>query len=1100
MSADTALSSAQQRLWFLWQLRPDGNEYNVPRATRLRGALDSDALRRALDLLVARHDALRATFPTVAGAPVLRIAAEAEVPLPLTDLSALPTAERDAALDEAVTRAALAPFDLAHGPVLRAELIRLAEDDHALVLTFHHIAVDGWSMGIIDRDLAALYAATVAGDDAPSAAPARSYRDCVAAEQRLLAGPRRHEALDHWRTELAGAPLELALPTDRPHPTAPSFAGDSRGFPVPPELAERLDAVAVRHRVTRFIALLSGYAALLSRMTSTPDLVIGVPVSGRTEMEVEGTVGLFVNMMPVRIRCTADTTFGALLHQVRDTVLAGHEYQDLPFQLLVEEVQPDRSTARHPLFQTVVTYEDLPTEGTALPGLDASPLPIPTRTAKYELALHLAGNRQRTEAWVGYQTDVFDDRSAELIGDRYLRLLSAALDDPDTPVAQLPVLGSEEERLLLTDWAGAPERAAPCPARERVDQLVERQARAHPDAVAVRSDEGALSYAALDRAADRIAAGLRAAGAGPGTVVATCLPRGADLVTAQLGVLKSGAAYLSLDPAHPAPRLTALLAEARPLLTLTGPEHRAGLEYGRVETLHSLRDAGDAPDAPDVPDAPDGPPAASAGPDDLAYVMYTSGSTGRPKGVLVEHHALANLVAWHRAEFGIGPGDRCTLVAAPGFDASVWETWSALTAGATVEVPSAETVLSPSELRSWLIERGITSAFLPTPLLERMLQEPWPAASALRSVLTGGDRLHGTGRNPLPFRLVNNYGPTENTVVATSGTVPADGGERDTLPGIGRPVTGTEAYVLDAELRPVPVGVPGELYLGGEGLARGYLGQPALTADRFVPHPFSRTPGARLYRTGDLVRWRTDAGLDFLGRNDHQVKIRGIRVEPGEIENVLRAHPGVHDAVVAAGSPDGTAEPELTAYLVPADASGAPDLAALLDHTTRRLPRHMHPRRYLLLPSVPLTANGKVDRTALAGAARELAPPPAAAHRRARTPLERLISDVWALTLGHDSFGTDDNFFDAGGHSLLLASVRDRLTAELGTPVRIADLYAYPTIATLARQLSGSPGSTAEERPAGRTGGDGVAERRRRGAARLTAMRARTSHGRAERQ
>jgi len=298
----------------------------------------------------------------------------------------------------------------------------------------------------------------------------------------------------------------------------------------------------------------------------------------------------------------------------------------------------------------------------------------------------------------------------------------------------------------------------------------------------------------------------------------------------------------------------------------------------------------------------------------------------------------------------------------------------------------------------------------------------------------------------------------------------------------------------------VPVGVPGELYLGGEGLARGYLGQPALTADRFVPHPFSRTPGARLYRTGDLVRWRTDAGLDFLGRNDHQVKIRGIRVEPGEIENVLRAHPGVHDAVVAAGSPDGTAEPELTACLEPADASGAPDLASLLDNTTRRLPRHMHPRRYLLLPSVPLTANGKVDRTALAGAARELAPPPAAAHRRARTPLERLISDVWALTLGHDSFGTDDNFFDAGGHSLLLASVRDRLTAELGTPVRIADLYAYPTIATLARQLSGAPGSTAEERPAGRTGGDGVAERRRRGAARLTAMRARTSHGRAERQ
>ncbi|MGV4926433.1 amino acid adenylation domain-containing protein [Streptomyces sp. BHT-5-2] len=1095
MSADTCLSSAQQRLWFVWQLRPDGNEYNVPRATRLRGALDVGALRRAIDRLVARHDALRASFPTVAGAPVLRIAAEMSVPLPLTDLSALPTAEREAALGEAVARAALAPFDLESGPVLRTELIRLAPDDHALVLTFHHIAVDGWSMGIIDRELSALYAAMVADGDDPLPAPGRSYRDCVAAERRLLEGPRRHEALDHWRAELAGAPLELALPTDRPHPAAPSFAGDSRAFPFSPELAEHVDAVAARYRVTRFITLLSGYAALLSRMTSAPDLVIGVPVSGRTEMEVEGTVGLFVNMLPLHVRCTADTTFGTLLHQVRDTFLAGHEYQDLPFQLLVEEVQPDRSTARHPLFQTVVTYEDLPGEGTALPGLDTSPLPVPTRTAKYELALHLAGNRQRTEAWVGYQTDVFDGRSAELIGERYLRLLSAALAAPDTPVSRLPVLGSEEERMLLTDWAGAPERAARPPVRERVDRLVERQARAHPDAVAVRSDEGTLTYAELDRAADLIAAGLRAAGAGPGTLVATCLPRGADLVTTQLGVLKSGAAYVSLDPAHPASRLTAILAEARPLLALTDPEHRAALECERVETLNSLRSGEDSADSADDP------PVAPAGLDDLAYVMYTSGSTGRPKGVLVEHRALANLVTWHRAEFGIGPGDRGTLIAAPGFDASVWETWSALTAGATLEVPAAETVLSPPELRSWLTERRITSAFLPTPLLERMTQDPWPAGSVLRSVLTGGDRLRGTGRHPLPFRLVNNYGPTESTVVATSGTVPADGGERDTLPGIGRPIAGAEVYVLDAELRPVPVGVPGELYLGGATLARGYLGQPALTADRFVPHPYSRVPGARLYRTGDLVRWRTDAGLDFLGRNDHQVKIRGIRVEPGEIENVLRAHPDVRDAVVTVVSPDGTAEPELAAYLVPVDASGTPDLAALHDHTTRHLPRHMHPRRYLLLPSVPLTANGKVDRTALAGAARELAPPSAAAHRRARTPLERLISDVWARALGHESFGTDDNFFDAGGHSLLLASVRDRLAAELGTPVRIADLYAYPTIATLARQLSGAPGSTAGDRPAGRTGGvDGGAERRRRGAARLTAMRARTSYGRAERQ
>ncbi|MFI7102518.1 amino acid adenylation domain-containing protein [Streptomyces sp. NPDC050161] len=1077
--AVSPLSSAQQRLWFLWQLRPDGNEYNVPRATRLRGPLDTDALQRAIDRLVARHDALRATFPTVDGTPVQRIAPKTAVPLRLTDLAGSPEATRETELAAAVHRAALAPFDLAEGPVFRADLIRLADDDHALVLTFHHIVVDGWSMGIIDQELSLQYEALRTGGPDPLPEPAHSYREYVAAERRLLAGPRRREALDHWRAELAGAPLRLPLPTDRPHPPTQCFDGDSHPVTFPPQLGAQLDTVASRYRVTRFITLLGAYAVLLSRMSAAPDLVIGVPVSGRTTLEVEGTVGLFVNMLPLRIRCAPDATFATLLHQVRDAFLAGHEYQDLPFQLLVEEVQPDRSTARHPLFQTVVTYEDLPAPGAALlPGLECSPLPLPTTTAKYELALHLAGNRQGTEGWVGYQTGLFDGRTAGLIGDRYTRLLSAALAAPDTPVGDLPVLGVDEEQ-ALHDWSGTSGRPA-VPEPERIDRLFARRAHDRPDAPAVRTGEGSLTYAALDRAADRLAAGLRAAGAGPGTLVATCLPRGADLVTAQLGVLKSGAAYVSLDPAHPASRLNAIIAEARPLLVVTGQEPAAGLAADRVHTVGALQDLGDR--------EADGKPGTvpDAGPDDLAYVMYTSGSTGTPKGVMVEHHALANLVAWHRTAFGLEPGDRSTLIAAPGFDASVWEIWSALTAGACLEVPDAETVLSPSELRAWLTERQVTTAFLPTPLLERMTATPWPAGSVLRSVLTGGDRLHGTGGHPLPFRLVNNYGPTENTVVATSGEVTAQDAADQALPGIGRPIAGTEAYVLDAELRQVPVGVPGELYLGGAGLARGYLGQPTLTADRFVPHPYATSPGARLYRTGDLVRWRADGSLDFLGRNDHQVKVRGIRIEPGEIENVLRAHPGIREAVVVATG-DGGAGTELAAYLVPADGS-TPDLAGLHDHTARHLPRHMHPRRYLLLTSVPLTANGKVDRTALPADAPEIAAPPEAARRSAKAPLERLISGVWAQALGHDSFGTDDNFFDVGGHSLLLASVRDRLAGELGTPVRIADLYAYPTIATLARQLTGAEGHTP-----GRTGvDDGAVERRRRGAARLTAMRTRT--------
>ncbi|MFE7117386.1 amino acid adenylation domain-containing protein, partial [Streptomyces sp. NPDC057654] len=961
MSAEaplSALSSAQQRLWFLWQLRPDGNEYNVPRATRLRGPLDVPALQQALDRLIERHDVLRATFPTVDGAPALRIAPRGSVPPALTDLSRSPAATREAAMNEAVARAALAPFDLTNGPVFRADLIRIADDDHALVLNFHHIVVDGWSLGVLDRELSALYqaaldqAASDGGEAAdPLPAPARSYREYVAAERRLLDGPRSREALDYWRAELDGAQLKLPLPTDRPHPATQSFDGEGRAFAVPAGLGQRLEAVASRYRSTRFITLLAAYAVLMSRMASTPDVIIGVPVSGRTDLEVEGTVGLFVNMLPLRVRCAPDTAFGTLVQQVRDTFLAGHEYQDLPFQLLVEELQPDRSTSRHPLFQTVVTYEDVPEPGALLPGLASSPLPMPMETAKYEIALHLAWRRQGgAEAWVGYQADVFDGRTAELTGERYVRLLAAALAAPEDQIGRLPALGADEERTLLTDWSGAADSTHEVTGEGgRVDQLFARQVRAQPDAVAVRTAEGILTYAGLDRAADEIAAGLRAAGAGPGALVAVCLPRGAELVTAQLAVLKCGAAYVSLDPAHPASRLNAILAEARPLAALTDAEHAGALDGGSGSESGTRSTSILTLDGVRAPEAAAPPVPRTGRPSDLAYVMYTSGSTGRPKGVMVEHRALANLVAWNREEFGLGPGDRSTLIAAPGFDASVWEIWSALTAGATLEVPDAETVPDPAALRSWLMEHQLTSAFLPTPLLERMLGDPWPAGSALRTVHTGGDRLHGTGDRPLPFRLVNNYGPTENTVIAASGAVATEGGEaRGALPGIGRPVTGTEAYVFDAELRPVPVGVPGELYLGGAGLARGYLGQPALTADRFVPHPYAPTPGARLYHTGDLVRWRTDGSLDFLGRNDHQVKIRGVRIELGEIENVLRAHPGVREAAVLATAPepDASAGPELVAYLVAADGSAAPELAGLHDHMARCLPRHMHPRRY----------------------------------------------------------------------------------------------------------------------------------------------------------
>ncbi|WP_328609015.1 amino acid adenylation domain-containing protein [Amycolatopsis sp. NBC_00345] len=967
------MSPAQEQLWFLWRLRPESDEYNVVKAVRLRGRLEVPALERALASLAERHELLRATFPESDGRPVLRISPPGPVPLKVSRVAG------EAALDEAVAALVHEPFDLVEGPVLRAHLLQVAEDDHALVLVLHHIVADGWSVGLIDEDLAAFYGAT-----GPLPQPGRSYREWAERE------PEQEEALAYWRQSLTGAPPRSGLPGSRP--PEPVSGGASCPVALSGDLLTLADAVAARHRVTRTATLLAAYAVLLARMSSADDVVIGVPSSGRTDLAVERVVGLFVTMLPVRVRLTPGLTFAQLLGQVRDTLLDGQENQEVRFDDLVEQLRPDRSAGTHPFFQTAMSYSEPPDDEPGLPGLAASAVPLPARTPAFDLILRVTW----PQASFDYRTDVYDAATVESAAARYVRVLAAALDAPDTPVSRLPLLSAAEHR-TLTHERQPGEAATP------VETLIAAQVRAAPHAVAVRTADGELTYGDLDRRAGEVAGRLREAGARPGTLVATLLPRGAELVIAHLAILKSGATCVPLDPAQPPARLASILDEAGPLVTLAD-----------LDNVRATRLPGN-------------------GPGDAAYVVHTSGSTGRPKGVVVERAGLANLVAWHHREFGLGPGDRATMIAAPGFDASLWEIFAALTAGATLEVPPAELLHSPDELREWLSERRITTTFLPTPLLENIL--PWTAGHAPRSVLTGGDRLHAVP-GPLPFRLVNNYGPTECTVVATSGTVGPDGG----LPTIGHSLPGIDAFVLDAELQLVPDGVTGELYLGGTGLARGYLGRPSLTADRFVPHPFAERPGQRLYRTGDLVRRRPGGALEFLGRNDAQVQVRGFRVEAGEIENVLRTHPRVRDAVVV---PDGNG---LTAYLVGADGLAPSELH---EHTGRALPQYMRPHRYFVLPGFPLNSNGKVDRTALDAGAAELRPD----RPGFTTGAEELVARVWSAVLGHDAFGRDDNFFDVGGHSLLLTTVSARLRRELGHAVPVTDLYAHPTVAGFARHL-----------------------------------------------
>jgi amino acid adenylation domain-containing protein len=1078
-AAPQPLSFAQQRLWFIDQLDPGSAAYNVAIAVRVEGAVAPGLLARCLDAVVARHEALRTTFAAAAdGAPLQVIGPSAAAAFAVVDLAALPDGTRDGEAQRLAAAAAVRPFDLAAGPLLRSHLVALGAGEALLLFAMHHVVSDAWSGGVLVREVAALYEAFARGAASPLPPLPVQYADYARWQREWLAGEVRRAQVAYWREQLAGAPPHLELATDRPRPSAQDSAGRRRLLLLARPLADRLAALARQEGATLFMALLAGFDALLARYSGQTDVAVGAPVAGRNVKEVEELIGFFVNTLVLRADLAGDPTVRDLLARTRRTTLGAFAHQDLPFEVLVEELQPRRDLRYTPLFQVIFALQNVPGAALRLPGLVLRRLPSANETSPFDLALTLEETAGGLRGSLRSRRDLFDATTIERLVGHFAALLAAMAADPGRRLGELPLL-SPAEMQQLAEWNDTDRAADAVPVHERVLAW----ATAAPAAPAVVAGEEALTYGELARRAGRLARRLAALGVGPETTVAVCLERSPREVVALLAVLAAGGAYVPLDPAWPAERLRCLAADsgARALLTAAPwSDLFAGCELpllrideedgGLLPGGGKLRPYPGA-DSGGVPGMDLGP-VARVLPGNLAYVVYTSGSTGRPKGVAVEHASLANLVAWHRRAFALAPGDRTTRLAGPAFDAAAWEIWPTLAAGATLVVPDAETRSAPESLRDWLVAERIAVAFAPTPLAEALLALDWPAGAALRALLTGGDRLHRPPPPGLPFVLVNDYGPTEGTVVATSGVIPPGdtAAEPARPPAIGRPIDNVAVHLLDAAPRPVPAGVAGEVWIGGAGLARGYAGRPELTAERFLPDPFAGLlgePGARLYRTGDRARRLPDGDLEFLGRADAQVKIRGFRIEPAEVEARLAAHPEVAAAAVVArdaAAAGGAGDRRLVAYLVPRRPADAPGAVELRRFLAAALPEAMVPATFVVLAALPLTASGKVDRRRLpapedaegTAAAGEVYAPP-------RNAVERAIAEIWQEVLRRERVGRNDSFFDLGGHSLTLVQVRARLAERFGRKLPMLDLFRHPTIAALADHLGGGGEDLATE-------------------------------------
>jgi len=1041
------LSFAQQRLWFLDQLEPGISAYNIPIAFRLRGPLNHAALERSFAEILRRHESLRTTFTTSGREPVQLVHPLPEFLLPVIDLRHLPLPARETEAQRLATVDALAPFNLSAGPLVRISLMRLDDEDHVVILTMHHIVSDGWSRGIIVREVGALYEAFSANRPSPLPELPIQYADYAVWQKEFLSAEVVESHLSYWMETLRDAPPVLNLPTDRPRPPVQTFNGASEPFQIPDGLASKLQALGAENNASLFMVLVGAFKALLARHTDREDIVIGTPVANRNKAELEGLIGFFINSLVLRIDLSGDPTFLQLLGRVREVTLGAYAHQELPFEKIVEVLQPKRNLSHAPLYQIAFILENTPRAEVETEGLALTPLRTETVSSKFDLTLALAQFGQNLLGSVEYNTDLFDRSTIERMIASYVRVLGAVAGDPQLKLSELPLLTEAEWQHLVIEFNDTATEATP---DNCIQQLLAEQAQRSPQAIAVSFGRQELTYRELDRRANQVARFLQSSGVGRETPVALCLDRSLEMVVAILGVLKAGGAYVPIDTSYPVERIAFILSDARARLLLTEQKLAEGLATyeGRIVCLDSEWSRIAELSAEEV--------AATAWPENLAYVLYTSGSTGKPKGTMISHRGLINyLTNWCLTAYEIEKGKGAPVHSSISFDLTITGLFGPLLAGKKVVlVPESDRIEGLAQvLRN---EPGFSLVKITPAHLELLSRQLTPAEAnvATNGFVIGGEALtsHAISfwqENAPHTALYNEYGPTEAVVGCCVYKVPAGAKFAGVVP-IGRPIPNTQLYILDRRLNPTPIGIPGEIHIGGSGLARGYLDRPRLTAERFMPDPFSRHEGARIYKTGDLARHLPDGNIEYLGRVDRQLKIRGYRVEPGEVESVLSSHGSVSDAVVIAID-DGQAGKRLVAYVVFKD-EAAPATDLLREYLRTKLPDYMVPSLFVTVASIPLTQNGKIDLAALPPvmsgtqtSGREYVAP--------RTPVEEMLAGIWSEVLGAPRVGINDNFFELGGHSLLAAQVLTRLREVFKIDFPLIGLFEAPTVADLGARI-----------------------------------------------